>query len=48
MYYFIGAVALLLLSNLILTAIVCTDQFKAGVVNSYCFSQLLKIYVEDL
>jgi len=37
MFYFIGAVALLLLANIILSVIACTTQLKAGVVGSYSY-----------
>jgi len=39
MFYFIGVVALLLLANILLSAVACTDQLKAGVVN--CFVYLI-------
>ena len=38
MYYCIGAVLILLLANILLSSVACTDQLKAGVVNSYSFS----------
>jgi len=33
--YYIGAIAILLLANVLMSAVACTDQLKAGVVNRH-------------
>jgi len=33
--YYIGAIAILLLANVLMSAVACTDQLKAGVVNHH-------------
>jgi len=43
MYYYIGAVCILLLANILLSAVACTDQLKAGVVNIIDFDYYLPV-----
>jgi hypothetical protein len=47
LYYYIGIVVLLLIADIIVSILACTDQIKAGVVSESVLDQLTVIPTES-